>query len=85
LSSPIVPGREICVRIVRSRPGVGFQPPVSMGNVCVVLVIVPFLGSISGAPALFGIARIRDERNSPHVIVPSGMWLEFGVARPPVT
>ena len=55
------------------------------GNVCVVLVIVPFLGSISGAPALFGIARIRDERNSPHVIVPSGMWLEFGVARPPVT
>jgi len=39
-----------------------------MGNVCVVLVIVPFLGSISGAPALFGIARIRDERNSPHVI-----------------
>ena len=27
-----------------------FQPPVSMGNVCVVLVIVPFLGSILGAP-----------------------------------
>ena len=57
LSSPTVPlfsradwGREICVRIVRSRPGVGFQPPVSMGNVCVVLVIVPFLGSISGEP-----------------------------------
>jgi hypothetical protein len=43
LSSPTVPlfsradwGREICVRIVRSRPGVGFQPPVSTGNVCVV-------------------------------------------------
>jgi hypothetical protein len=25
-------------------------PPVSAGNVCVVLVIVSFLGSISGAP-----------------------------------
>jgi len=43
-------GREICVRTVRSRPGVGFQPPVSMGNVCVVLVIVTFLRSFSGAP-----------------------------------
>ena len=56
LSSPTVQlfsradwGREICVRTVRARPGVGFQPP-AMGNVCVVLVIVAFLGSISGTP-----------------------------------
>jgi hypothetical protein len=39
-------------------------PPVSAGKVCVVLFIVAFLGSISGAPGFMGCRSIPFPNNS---------------------